>query len=61
MASNVWVYDINSKSWSEAKIHSNSSPASRGWFIVDVLKKSTEDRIVMQGGLGETNKRLGNL
>jgi galactose oxidase-like protein len=61
MASDVWVYDIDSQNWDEVKIHADNSPAARGWFAADVLREPTVDRIVVQGGLGETNERLRDL
>ena len=32
-------------------------PAARGWFAGDVL---TEDKVLVQGGLGESNQWLGD-
>jgi hypothetical protein len=61
IASDIWVYDIESRSWSEVKTYGDSSPAARAWFAADIIRESAEDRIVVQGGLGEANERLGDI
>lgn len=61
MTSDVWVYNIESQGWSEVKTLGDSKPPGRGWFAADVLRRSTEGQIVVQGGLAETTGRLDDI
>lgn len=54
MLSDVWVFDIEGKTWEEVDVK-GGGPDARGWFDADVFG---EDAIVVQGGLGEDNERL---
>ncbi|KAL6236488.1 hypothetical protein BDW75DRAFT_206545 [Aspergillus navahoensis] len=56
MLSDVWAFDIESERWNKV-IAEGESPPSRGWFDADVLDRSS---IVLQGGLAESNERLGD-
>lgn len=57
MLRDVWVFDIESKTWEEVEVKGDGGvlPDARGWFDADVLG---EDAAVVQGGLGEDNERL---
>ncbi|KAE8823049.1 hypothetical protein PTNB85_10228 [Pyrenophora teres f. teres] len=63
MLSDVWIYDISEKWWTE--VHPEGSdgiPDPRGWFDADVIKaEDGNDSIVIHGGLGENNERLADL
>ncbi|CAN6674774.1 hypothetical protein TRVA0_064S00474 [Trichomonascus vanleenenianus] len=58
MLSDVWSFDIGSKTWQEVDIQGDLLPAARGWFDADVFGKKT---VVVQGGLGESNERLSDV
>lgn len=58
MLSDVWAFDVEGKTWTEVEARGEAVPASRGWFDADVLGEST---VVVQGGLGESNDRLGDV
>ncbi|KAJ5084171.1 hypothetical protein NUU61_008750 [Penicillium alfredii] len=58
MLSDVWAFEIDSKTWTQVETQGNELPAARGWFDADVDGKSS---LVVQGGLGETNDRLGDV
>lgn len=58
MLSDVWVFDLNSQTWTEAEVHGDILPAARGWFGADTVADQT--KILVQGGLGESNERLGD-
>lgn len=58
MLSDIWVWDLLDKTWSELHVEGNK-PSTRGWF--GAAKVDGEAGILVQGGLGETNERLGDL
>lgn len=58
MLSDVWVFDIESGTWEEAVAQGDRLPLARGWFDADVVGLNT---IVVHGGLGESNDRLGDV
>lgn len=60
MLGDIWAYDIQSGTWNEVSIINGESdrPLPRGWFGADVV---AGEKIVVQGGLGETNERLDDL
>jgi len=58
MLSDVWVFDLDSQTWAEAEVHGDILPAARGWFGADTVGDQT--KILVQGGLGESNERLGD-
>lgn len=57
MLSDVWAFDIKGKTWKWVDTWGDTLPAARGWFAGDVL---TEDKVLVQGGLGESNQWLGD-
>lgn len=60
MLGDVWVFDIETATWSEAKAASDV-PAPRGWFDADVQRSDIGDTIIVHGGLAEDNSRLGDV
>lgn len=58
MLGDVWAFDLESKRWSQVETRGEAVPASRGWFDADVQGGST---VIVQGGLGESNDRLGDV
>lgn len=58
MLSDVWAFDIRSKKWAEVEVQGRELPLARGWFDADVVDASA---IVIHGGLGESNDRLGDV
>lgn len=62
MLSDVWIYDITEKWWTQLHPEGPSGhPDPRGWFDADVIKNpnsSGNDSVVIHGGLGEDNERL---
>ena len=64
MLGDVWAYDFEGKTWvrAEAGVEGQGEgPAPRGWFAADLLPGGKGNRIVVQGGLGEDNERLGDV
>ncbi|KNG51951.1 kelch repeat protein [Stemphylium lycopersici] len=63
MLSDVWIYDISEKWWTQ--LHpdgSDGKPDPRGWFDADIVKAETgNDSIIIHGGLGENNERLTDM
>lgn len=57
MLGDVWAFDLEDRTWTEVEISGDALPAPRGWFAADTYG----DQIVVQGGLDESNKRLGDL
>lgn len=58
MLSDVWAFDIQDQTWKRVDAQGDTIPAARGWFAGDVL---AEDKVLVQGGLGESNQRLGDV
>ncbi|CAG8889773.1 unnamed protein product [Penicillium egyptiacum] len=58
MLGDVWVFDIETKLWTKVEGQGDERPAPRGWFDADVFDAGS---IVVHGGLGESNDRLGDL
>ena len=60
MLGDVWAYDIGLGRWQEVAVtnHGSERPLPRGWFAADVV---LGEKIVVQGGLGESNERLDDL
>nr|ODN87317.1 hypothetical protein L203_03590 [Cryptococcus depauperatus CBS 7841] len=58
MLSDVWAFDINSKTWAEVVVQGDQLPLARGWFDADVVGTNT---VVVHGGLGESNDRLADV
>ncbi|KAL1986501.1 hypothetical protein VTN96DRAFT_6260 [Rasamsonia emersonii] len=57
MLSDVWLFDLASQTWHEVDIQGESRPVARGWFAADTVGNS---QILVQGGLGESNERIGD-
>ncbi|KAJ5508979.1 hypothetical protein N7527_011122 [Penicillium freii] len=58
MLGDVWVFDIETKLWTKIEARGDERPDPRGWFDGDVLDDGS---IVVHGGLGESNNRLGDV
>ncbi|PKX97573.1 Kelch repeat protein [Aspergillus novofumigatus IBT 16806] len=58
MLGDVWVFDMEERSWRRVDAQGAEAPCARGWFAADVLG---ENAIVVQGGLDESNGRLGDV
>jgi hypothetical protein len=61
MLDDVWILDITTSTWSKLEITGSARPPARGWFDADVLRNGPHDKVVVQGGLAESNERLGDL
>jgi hypothetical protein len=61
MLADVWIYDIESREWTEIPVADKNTPEGRGWFDADVIADSARPGIVVHGGLAESNDRLGDL
>ncbi|KAJ5995566.1 hypothetical protein N7481_002543 [Penicillium waksmanii] len=57
MLRDMWAFDIESQKWEEIIAQGSELPFARGWFDADVAGENT---IVVHGGLGESNERLGD-
>ena len=66
MLDDVWIFDVESRVWSEVQaggyltepfIGEELKPAPRGWFAAEAIGGC----IAVQGGLGESNERLGDV
>ncbi|KAI2787507.1 hypothetical protein POX_f07874 [Penicillium oxalicum] len=58
MLGDVWIFDIEDKKWEQVELRGTELPVARGWFDADVM---STDTIIVHGGLGESNDRLGDL
>jgi len=58
MLKDIWAFDIEDQTWHEITTKGPELPLARGWFDADVISKNT---IVVHGGLGELNERLGDI
>jgi len=61
MLGDNWVFDLRSRSWTEAQSGLSGEPAARGWSDADVVQNSTMEGIVLHGGLSVFNERLGDV
>jgi N-acetylneuraminic acid mutarotase len=57
MLSDVWAFAPASRTWHHVDTQGDEAPDARGWFAADV---AGPDTIIVQGGLGEANNRLGD-
>lgn len=57
MLSDVWTFDIAGQTWNRVEFVGGMLPTARGWFAADNIDT---DKILVQGGLGESNARLGD-
>ncbi|KAF3105040.1 hypothetical protein TWF569_009607 [Orbilia oligospora] len=60
MWDDAWIFDIEEKSWQKVEWET-IGPAPRGWFAADVIEVEGKDGVVLHGGLGEDNERLGDV
>lgn len=60
MLGDVWVFNVESSTWSKVAFPEQNAPAARGWFAADVMKHQGGDAVIVQGGLAEDNTRLGD-
>lgn len=61
MLSDVWTFDIEGSTWQRVEI-GDDGPVARGWFDADVVRdEDAKDAVVVHGGLGEDNQRLGDV
>jgi hypothetical protein len=61
MLSDVWAFDVDESVWQKIET-GNGAPAARGWFDADIAQGGhRHDIIVIHGGLGEDNQRLGDV
>lgn len=58
MLGDVWSFDIGNKKWEQVELQGTELPVARGWFDADV---AASDAIIVHGGLGESNDRLGDV
>ncbi|KAM0240265.1 hypothetical protein ACHAPO_002161 [Fusarium lateritium] len=60
MLSDVWAFAIETSMW--LKVETGDEPSARGWFDADIVKgEDAMDGVVVHGGLGEDNERLGDI
>ncbi|KAL4924105.1 Kelch repeat protein [Aspergillus undulatus] len=63
MLSDIWAFHVGSSEWAKVDVDvegGGEAPPARGWFDADVMGVS-ESRIVVHGGLAESNERLGDV
>ncbi|KAF4501644.1 kelch repeat-containing [Fusarium agapanthi] len=61
MLSDVWAFDIEGRTWERVEI-GDDGPVARGWFDADSGRdKDGKDAVIIHGGLGEDNQRLGDV
>jgi len=61
MLSDGWVFSLQNHAWSKIIASSANLPPARGWFAADAVHVDGRDGIVVVGGLGESNERLGDV
>ncbi|RSL62963.1 hypothetical protein CEP53_004571 [Fusarium sp. AF-6] len=61
MFSDGWAYEIEQNLWHKLDT-APEGPAPRGWFDADLARdEAGKETIVVHGGLGEDNQRLGDV
>ncbi|EWG42673.1 hypothetical protein FVEG_04425 [Fusarium verticillioides 7600] len=61
MLSDVWAFDIEGRAWQRVEL-GDDGPVARGWFDADAVRdEDAKDAVVIHGGLGEDNQRLGDI
>lgn len=66
MLGDVWAFDVEEKRWREVDARGDGDgdgdvrPDPRGWFAADAFGDDG-GKVVVQGGLGESNERLGDV
>ncbi|EHY56929.1 hypothetical protein HRR83_001991 [Exophiala dermatitidis] len=61
MLADVWLFDLESKSWTELELRldgGGEKPVPRGWFGAAPVGANA---VVVHGGLSESNQRLGDV
>jgi hypothetical protein len=61
MLADVWMFDIESSTWTEIRVKDTDKPPARGWFDADVIHDPLHPSIVVHGGLAESNDRLDDV
>lgn len=61
MLRDAWAFDLARSKWTQVEFDASKAPEARGWFDADVARLGGEDRVVVVGGLGENNERLGDV
>lgn len=61
MLSDGWAFSLSDRAWSKINAASAEVPQARGWFDADVVSVDGKEGIVVVGGLGESNERLGDV
>ncbi|KAI9928176.1 hypothetical protein ASPWEDRAFT_449405 [Aspergillus wentii DTO 134E9] len=56
MLGDVWAFNVSTGKWSEVDVQGDR-PCPRGWFAADIYGNT----VVVQGGLSESNQRLGDV
>ncbi|KAL4891272.1 hypothetical protein BDV59DRAFT_71815 [Aspergillus ambiguus] len=58
MRGDVWAFHVEDRVWKPVQVTGSEAPCPRGWFAADGDGART---IVVQGGLDESNQRLGDV
>ncbi|GES59756.1 galactose oxidase/kelch, beta-propeller [Aspergillus terreus] len=58
MLGDVWAFHVEDRVWKKVDVTGSEAPCPRGWFAADGDGGKT---IVVQGGLDESNQRLGDV
>ncbi|KAH0845388.1 Kelch repeat protein [Fonsecaea pedrosoi] len=61
MLDDIWIFHLDTSAWTKVDIQGENRPAPRGWFDADALRSSPSPKVVIHGGLAESNERLGDL
>lgn len=57
MLPDAWSFDVESGGWSRI-VWEGEGPVARGWFAAGVVAFEGQEAVIVQGGLGEDNRRL---
>ncbi|GAB7345786.1 hypothetical protein MBLNU457_4052t2 [Dothideomycetes sp. NU457] len=60
MLGDVWIMDIAKSTWKQVST-TGDVPPPRGWFDADVATVGGEAKVVVAGGLADSNERLGDV
>lgn len=63
MLDDVWAHDVQGERWRKVETEvkgGERGPAPRGWFAAAAIP-GRGNKVVVQGGLGEDNERLGDV
>ncbi|KAK5116750.1 hypothetical protein LTR62_007424 [Meristemomyces frigidus] len=61
MLSDAWAFSLADRRWRRVDTSSAEEPQPRGWFDADTIGAHGSDGVVVAGGLGESNERLGDV